>query len=104
VRQPILLLVNDEKAVLDALKGDLARRFGVDYRISPSVRPAAGLVTLERLAAASEEVALLVAAQRMEAMTGVEFLVRAHELQPAAKRVLLVGRREWTPTNPAVRR
>jgi thioredoxin reductase (NADPH) len=103
VGQPILLLVNDEEAVLEALRGDLARRFGVDYRILAERSPAAGLVTLERLVAASEEVALLIAAQRMEGMTGVEFLVRAHELQPAAKRVLLVGRREWTPTNPAVR-
>jgi hypothetical protein len=45
VRQPILLLVNDEEAVLDALKGDLARRFGVDYRILAERSPAAGLVT-----------------------------------------------------------
>jgi thioredoxin reductase (NADPH) len=71
VRQPILLLVDDEEAVLDALKGDLARRFGVDYRILAERSPAAGLGTLERLAAASEEVALLVAAQQMEAMTGL---------------------------------
>jgi thioredoxin reductase (NADPH) len=100
--QPIVFLVNDQESVLDALVGDLARRFGVDYRILAERSPSAALVTLERLAT-SEEVALLVAAQQMREMTGVDFLVRAHELQPAAKRMLLVGRREWTPTNPAVR-
>ena len=100
--QPIVFLVNDQEPVLDALVGDLARRFGVDYRILAERSPSAALVTLERLAT-SEEVALLVAAQQMREMTGVDFLVRAHELQPAAKRMLLVGRREWTPTNPAVR-
>jgi len=103
MRQPILFLVNDQDRVLDALAGDLARRFGVDYRILGERSPAAALATLAQLAAGSEEVALLIAAQRMRQMPGVEFLVRAHELQPAAKRVLLVGRRQWTSTNPAVR-
>jgi len=103
VGQPILLLVNDQEPVLDALRGDLARRFGVDYRILAERSPAAALATLQQLLPTPEEVALLVAAQQMGEMTGVDFLVRAHELHPAAKRVLLVGRREWAPTNPAVR-
>jgi thioredoxin reductase (NADPH) len=92
--RPILFLVNDQQPVLDALAADLGRRFGVDYQILAERSPAAALATLDRLVAASEEVALLVAAQRMAGMTGVEFLVRAHALQPRARRVLLVGRRE----------
>jgi thioredoxin reductase (NADPH) len=103
VAQPVLFLVNDQEAVLDALKGDLTTRFGVDYRIVAERPPAAALAALERLVASPEEVALVVAAQRMREMTGVDFLVRAHELHPAAKRVLLVGRREWSAANPAVR-
>jgi thioredoxin reductase (NADPH) len=102
-RRPILFLVNDQEAVLDALKGDLARRFGVDYHILAERSPAAALATLGQLAASAEEVALLVAAQQLHGMSGVDFLVRAHELHPTAKRVLLVGRREWSPANPAVR-
>jgi thioredoxin reductase (NADPH) len=101
--QPILFLVNDQGRVLDALAGDLARRFGVDYRILSERSPAAALATLAQLAAESQEVALLIAAQPMREMPGVDFLVRAHELQPTAKRVLLVGRRDWSSTNPAVR-
>jgi thioredoxin reductase (NADPH) len=100
---PILLLVSDQGRVLEALAGDLGRRFGAEYRILGERSPAAALATLERLAARSEEVALLIAAQQMREMTGVEFIVRAHELHPTAKRVLLVGRRKWTPANPAVR-
>jgi thioredoxin reductase (NADPH) len=101
--RPILFLVNDQEPVLDALAADVGRRFGVDHQVLAERSPAAALATLDRLVAASEEVALFVAAQRMAGMTGVEFLVRAHALQPRAKRVLLVGRREWTPDNPAVR-
>jgi thioredoxin reductase (NADPH) len=101
--QPILFLVNDQGRVLDALAGDLARRFGVDYQILSEGSPSTALVTLEQLADRSEEVALVIAAERMREVPGVEFLVRAHELHPTAKRVLLVGRRDWTSTNPAVR-
>jgi thioredoxin reductase (NADPH) len=101
--QPILFLVNNQGRVLEALTGDLARRFGVDYHILSEQLPSAALATLAELAAESEEVALLIAAQPMREMPGVDFLVRAHELHPTAKRVLLVGRRQWTATNPAVR-
>ena len=103
MRQPILLLVADDGRVLEALASDLGRRFGAEYRILGERSPSAALATLEWLAGRPEEVALLVSAQRMREMPGVEFLVRAHQLQPSAKRVLLVGRREWTSTNPAVR-
>jgi len=101
--QPILFLVNDQGRVLDALAGDLARRFGVDYQILSEGSSSTALVTLEQLADRSEEVALVIAAERMREVPGVEFLVRAHELYPTAKRVLLVGRRDWASTNPAVR-
>jgi thioredoxin reductase (NADPH) len=100
---PILFLVNDDGRVLDALAGDLARRFGADHRILSETSPWAALETLRQLVDGSEEVALLVAAQRMDELAGVEFLLHAHELHPTAKRVLLVGRRAWTSTNPAVR-
>jgi thioredoxin reductase (NADPH) len=101
--QPILYLVDDRPEVLSALAADLSRRFGTDHRILAEAAPAAALAALEELAGRDEEVALVVAGQRMADLPGVPFLLRAHELHPSAKRVLLVGRREWTPTNPAVR-
>jgi thioredoxin reductase (NADPH) len=101
--QPILFLVDDRPEVLEALAADLGRRFGTDHRILAEASPGAALDALEELAGQDEEVALVVAGQRMAELPGVPFLLRAHELHPSAKRVLLVGRREWTPTNPAVR-
>src|SRR3712207_7432274 len=55
-------------------------------------RSAAAVDSLERLAARSEPVALVIAGQWMSDMSGVELLTRAHGLHPAAKRVLLVDR------------
>jgi thioredoxin reductase (NADPH) len=100
---PILFLVDDRPKVLAALAADLGRRFGGDHRILAEGSPGAALASLAGLAEAGEEVAMVVAGQRMAEPAGVELLVRAHELLPGAKRVLLVGRREWTASNPAVR-
>jgi thioredoxin reductase (NADPH) len=100
---PILFLVDDRPRVLEALAGDLEPRFGADHQILTEQRPKAALETLEELAGRGEEVALIVAGQHMDELPGVAVLLRAHELHPSAKRVLLVGRRAWTPTNPAVR-
>ena len=100
---PILFLVDDRPRVLEALAGDLERRFGRDHRILSETSPGAALATLEGLAGRSEEVALVVAGQNMAELPGVLLLLKAHELHPSAKRVLLVGRRDWTPENPAVR-
>ena len=100
---PVLLLVDEDRAVLEALAGDLGRRLGVDYQILAEGSPAAALTTLGQLAARSQQVALLLAGQRMTQMSGVEFLVAAHEVHPAAKRVLLVSRGDYTAAHPAVR-
>ena len=101
--QPILFLVDDRPKVLEALAADVGRRFGADHRVLTAGSPGAALGELLRLAEQREEVALVVAGQRMAELAGVPFLGRVHELHPSAKRVLLVGRREWSPTNPAVR-
>jgi thioredoxin reductase (NADPH) len=103
VGQPVILLVADDGRVLDALAGDLGRRFGSDYRVLAERSPAAALATLERLAAGSDAVALLVAARHMAELGGLELLLRAHQLHPGAKRAVLESRGEWTAGEPIVR-
>jgi hypothetical protein len=73
---PVLLLVSDQESVLRALAADLAIRYSDDHRIVAKGSAAAALATLERLAARSEAVALVVAAQQMDGMTSVELLTR----------------------------
>ena len=98
---PIIFLVSSEASVLTALESDLGRRFGNDTRIIGADGPAAGLAQLAALADGAEPVALLIADQRMPAMTGIEFLAGAHALHPSAKRILLVER-DYTTANPIV--
>ena len=99
--KPILFVVDDERAVLQALADDLSRRFGGDCQILAESSAAAGLAALTGLRARSEEVAVLIADQRMPEMSGIDFLTRAHELHPMAKRVLLVDR-DYTDASPVV--
>ena len=101
--QPIILVVADQVRLLDALAGDLERRFGGGYRILAERSPAAALTTMERLATDPDPVALVIAARRMQDLDGLALLLRAHELLPSAKRVLLEHRGEWTSGEPVVR-
>jgi thioredoxin reductase (NADPH) len=100
---PIIFLVVDNRRLLEALAGDLERRFGEQYRIVGEERPNDALAALERLAGGADPVALLVVARRMEELDGLTLLQRAHELHPAAKRVLLEHRGEWTSGEPVAR-
>lgn len=98
---PIIFLVAHERQVRDALEGDLERRFGSDCRILCEGDARGGLEALETLASAGEPVALLIADQDMPDTSGVDFLVRAHELHPSARRILLIER-DYRASNPVV--
>src|ERR1700710_2745327 len=90
-RRPAVVACDDEPAVLAAVARDLRRQFGERYRI---VRAASGdeaLAALRELVARGEQVALLVADQRMPGLSGTEYLVQARKLVPDAKRVLLTA-------------
>ena len=51
---PVLLLVDEDRTALEALAGDVGRRFGVDYQIVAEHSPVAALAALERLGARSQ--------------------------------------------------
>ena len=98
---PTIFLVSSDAAVRSTLEADLGRRFGNDTRIVGSDDPAAGLTRLAAMADAGEPVALLIADHAMAGQTGIDFLSQAHDLHPAAKRILLVER-DYTAANPIV--
>ncbi len=99
--QPVLFLLDDDAGVVRALRDDLSRRFGEDFRVIGESSPASGLATLRGLARGGDPVALLIVDHSMSEMPGVEFLARAHEMHPQAKRVLLVER-DYSARSPVV--
>jgi hypothetical protein len=47
--RPVLFALDDDAGVVRALRGDLSRRFGRDFRVLGESSAAAGLATLNRL-------------------------------------------------------
>jgi thioredoxin reductase (NADPH) len=98
--RPILLAVDDDVSVLEAVIQDLRREYGSEYRVMRAASGQAALDTLAQVKARQEPVALIVSDQRMPGMTGVEFLERAKEIYPDARRVLLTA---YADTEAAIR-
>ena len=90
-RLPVMLVVDDEPTVLAAVARDLRQGFGESYRIVRAGSGEEALEVLRELVRRGEQVALLVADQRMPGLSGTDYLVRARELVPTAKRVLLTA-------------
>src|ERR1700723_514768 len=99
--RPVLFVLDDDPGVVRALHSDLSRRFAQDFRLVGESSAAAGLTMLRRLAGHGEPVALLIVDHHMTEMPGLEFLARAHELHPSAKRLLLVER-AYSARSPVV--
>ena len=89
--RPILLAIDDDVNVLEAVVQDLRRQYGSEYRVMRAVGGQTALDTLRQLHEREEPVALLLSDQRMPGMTGVEFLERSREMYPEARRVLLTA-------------
>ena len=98
--RPILLAVDDDVSVLEAVVQDLRRQYGNTYRVMRAAGGQAALDTLAQLKSRDEPVALLISDQRMPGMTGVELLERAREIYPDARRVLLTA---YADTEAAIR-
>jgi len=98
--KPILLAIDDDISVLEAVVQDLRRHYGQDYRIVRAAAGAAALDICRQLVERNEAVALFLSDQRMPGMTGVDFLQQAMCLYPEAKRVLLTA---YADTEAAIR-
>src|SRR5262245_31622002 len=90
-RRPAIVAVDDEPAVLAAVARDLRRGFGERYRILRAGSGAEALEMLGELRARGDQVAMLIADQRMPGMPGTDYLVQARTIVPEAKRVLLTA-------------
>ena len=90
-RHPAIAVVDDEPAVLAAVARDLRRGFGDRYRILRAGSGPEALDVLREVRARGEQVAMLIADQRMPGMAGTDYLVEARTIFPDAKRALLTA-------------
>jgi thioredoxin reductase (NADPH) len=89
--KPVILTVDDEEQVLNAVERDLKRHFRKEYRIIKASSGAEGLETVHRLKQRNDAIALFLVDQRMPEMSGTEFLADARGVYPEARKVLLTA-------------
>jgi thioredoxin reductase (NADPH) len=94
--RPVLFVLDHDPGSRAFLLADLTKRFGGDFTVRADGTSDAALGSLQELTEAGEPVALLLVDD-----TSADFLARAHELHPGAKRVLLVDR-DYSSTSPVV--
>jgi thioredoxin reductase (NADPH) len=98
--RPIILAVDDDASVLEAVVQDLRRHYGQEYRILRAASGQAALDACRGLHDRGGPVALVVSDQRMPGISGVELLEQVQGVYPKARRVLLTA---YADTEAAIR-
>jgi thioredoxin reductase (NADPH) len=89
--RPVIVTVDDDPSVSRAVARDLRRRYGERNRIVRAESGEQALDALRQMKLRGDQVAVLLADYRMPGLTGIEFLERAMDVYPYAKRVLLTA-------------
>src|SRR5258707_12944259 len=98
--KPVIWTVDDDPDVLRAVERDLRRQYADGYKVISADSGASALAAVKQLKLRNEPVALFLVDQRMPRMSGVEFLEKAIEFYPEAKRALLTA---YADTDAAIR-
>jgi thioredoxin reductase (NADPH) len=101
--KPVIFAVDAGAESFPRIEYGLRRRYGVEYRVICETSAMWGMKRLRDLKAAGEEVALILADQWMPDIAGDEFLARAGQLFPTAKRAVLVEWGDRTTQEPVLR-
>jgi thioredoxin reductase (NADPH) len=86
-----IMTVDDDPGVSRAVARDLRRRYGEQHRVVRAESGEAALDALRQMKLRGDLVAVILADYRMPQMNGIEFLERAMDVYPGARRVLLTA-------------
>lgn len=86
-----ILAVDDDTAVLNAVERDLRQKYGRQFRVIKADSGERALGVISQLKERGEAVALFVVDQRMPHMTGIQFLEKARQIFPEARKILLTA-------------
>jgi thioredoxin reductase (NADPH) len=88
--KPVVLLA-DGSRTRGRVEAELCKRYGTDYRVVTAGSAQEALEALGKLRDGQRQVSLVLAGQRLQDATGTELLARVRQLDPAARRVLLIS-------------
>jgi thioredoxin reductase (NADPH) len=89
--RPAIVTVDDDPSVSRAVARDLRRKYGEKNRIVRAESGEQALDALRQMKLRGDQVAVIIADYRMPGLTGIEFLERAMDVYPYARRVLLTA-------------
>jgi thioredoxin reductase (NADPH) len=89
--KPIIMTIDDEPHVLNAIARDLQARYQSDYHVVKAGSGGEALATVQEYKRRNTPVALFLVDQRMPEMSGVEFLEKAVSYFPEARKALLTA-------------
>jgi thioredoxin reductase (NADPH) len=89
--KPMIITVDDEPQVLNAVERDLRKHYRRDYRIVKAGSGQEALQAIKQFKQRGNAIALFLADHRMPQMTGTDFLTEAIKFYPDAKKVLLTA-------------
>lgn len=89
--KPVILTVDDELQVRNAVERDLRIKYAKEYRIIKTASGIEALETTKQLKQRNDQIALFLVDQRMPGMDGTEFLLEAMKIYPDAVKVLLTA-------------
>lgn len=100
MRKPVILTVDDDAEVLQAISQDVRKAYGDRFRIVRVDSGTRALEVLKKVKLADDPVALMLVDQRMPGLSGVDFLTQARTLYPTAKGALLTA---YADTDAAIK-
>jgi len=98
--KPVILTIDDDPEVLQAISRDLRKQYGDRFKIVRANSGAVAIEALQQLKVRNEAVALFLTDQRMPKMNGVDFIELAAPMFPQAKKVLLTA---YADTDAAIK-
>lgn len=102
MEKPVILCVDDDLFLLNALEETLKRSFSQEYIIESATTGQEALDLLEELEQENTEVPVLISDQAMPDMKGVDLFIEAHQKYPDVLMIMLTGQANAEDVGKAV--
>ncbi len=104
-QRPSILCLDDHREIVDTLAEQLRGHLGEYFRIEIAETADEALEIIEDLQSRKRDVAVIISDQALDnasSMNGDQFLIKAHEMLPKAKKIMLTGQADVSELGNAI--